>query len=156
MANVGRPRKEETENIIQVEESIPEPKVEPRPRRFSKFYFDRLNYDNYIIRKPEYGYYWHDVMAIERDGYGMWERVDEDNHTIKKNVKVHVDGAIRVGTAILCFASREDVEEWDEWNRQKTDDQLPGKVKELREELDSLSRKQKEQRSTLEVTERRY
>lgn len=152
MASPGRPRKEEVEEINMVE-----PKSEPRPKnRFSRFLSDPLNFDNYIIKNHEYSYYWHDRMLIERDGFGMWERVDSDNHTIKKNVKIHVDGSVTVGTAILCYARKEDVEELQEWNRQKTDGQLPGKIKELREELDNLTRKQKEPRATLEVTERRY
>ena len=93
-----------------------------------KFRPNALRFANYIIQKPEYGYYWHDTTMVERQGWGIWERVDESNHKgcILPNTRKHADGSIRVGTAFMCYAPIEDVRAQRAYQDQRTDSKIPG------------------------------
>ena len=131
------------ENITSLDDLPKVPEREDRPEisvshRYSQ---DPMKVENYIEMDKKYGYYWHDTMLIERQGWGIWSPVTSDNHVIPKKTRQHVDGTIRLGgTAILCYAPKGDVKAEKDYFDNKTDDQIKNQAKSFHDEISQLRR----------------
>lgn len=103
-----------------------------------KFRPNPLRWANYFELKSEYSYYWHDIVLIERQGWGIWERVDKSNHKVFPKTRIHADGSIRVGTAIACYAPIEDVMAQRVFNAERSKSTISNLEKAQQEEMERI------------------